>query len=40
MPLSSRLIKEMHKILLDNVRGQSKSSGEFKTEEGLESTAS
>lgn len=33
LPLSVRLIKEMHKILLDNVRGQNKSSGEFKTEQ-------
>lgn len=33
LPLSVRLIKEMHKILLDNVRGQTKSPGEFKTEQ-------
>lgn len=33
LPLSVRLIKEMHKILLDNVRGQNKSPGEFKTEQ-------
>lgn len=33
LPLSSRLIKEMHKILLDNVRGQTKNPGEFKTEQ-------
>lgn len=33
LPLSVRLIKEMHKILLDNVRGQNKSLGEFKTEQ-------
>lgn len=33
LPLSSRLIREMHKILLDNVRGQAKSPGEFKTEQ-------
>ena len=33
LPLSTRLIKEMHKILLDNVRGQNKSPGEFKTEQ-------
>lgn len=33
LPLSVRLIKEMHKILLDNVRGQSKSPGEFKKEQ-------
>lgn len=31
LPLCVRLIKEMHKILLDNVRGQTKSPGEFKT---------
>lgn len=29
-PLSSRIIKEMHKILLSNVRGSSKRPGEFK----------
>ncbi len=33
LPLSIRLIKSMHKILLDNVRGQSKNPGEFKTEQ-------
>lgn len=33
LPLSVRLIKEMHKILLDNVRGQNKSPGGFKTEQ-------
>lgn len=33
LPLSVRLIKEMHKILLDNVRGKNKSPGEFKTEQ-------
>lgn len=33
LPLSVRLIKEMHKILLDNVRGQNKSPEEFKTEQ-------
>ena len=33
LPLSVRLIKEMHRILLDNVRGQSKSPGVFKTEQ-------
>ena len=33
LPLSSRLIREMHKILLDNVRGQTKTPGEFKTEQ-------
>ena len=33
LPVSVRLIKEMHKILLDNVRGQNKSPGEFKTEQ-------
>lgn len=30
IPLSSRLIKEIHKILMDNVRGANKSPGEFK----------
>lgn len=30
LPLISRLIKEMHKILLNNVRGQKKNPGEFK----------
>lgn len=33
LPLSIRLIREMHKILLDNVRGQTKTPGEFKTEQ-------
>lgn len=33
LPLSIRLIKSMHKILLDNVRGQTKTPGEFKTEQ-------
>lgn len=31
IPLSSRLIKEMHKILLNNVRGEKKQPGVFKT---------
>ena len=30
LPLSSRIIKEMHKILLSNVRGRDKNPGEFK----------
>ncbi|MGZ7196479.1 Fic family protein, partial [Streptococcus pyogenes] len=30
LPLSNRIIKEMHKILLDNVRGSSKNPGNFK----------
>ncbi|MGF3073192.1 Fic family protein [Facklamia sp. P13069] len=30
LPLSSRIIKDMHKILLNNVRGSSKRPGEFK----------
>ena len=30
LPLISRLIKEMHKILLNNVRGKTKNPGEFK----------
>lgn len=33
LPLSVRLIKEMHKILLDNVRGKTKTPGEFKTKQ-------
>lgn len=31
LPLSNRIIKEMHKILLNNVRGNSKNPGKFKT---------
>lgn len=30
LPLSSRIIKEMHKILLNNVRGSKKNPGNFK----------
>ncbi|HEM3688568.1 Fic family protein [Streptococcus parauberis] len=30
LPLSNRIIKEMHKILLNNVRGSSKNPGNFK----------
>ncbi|MBS4900221.1 MAG: Fic family protein [Clostridiales bacterium] len=33
LPLSSRLIKEIHAILLDNVRGSTKSPGKYKTEQ-------
>lgn len=33
LPLSSRLIKDMHKILLNNTRGASKRPGEFKTQQ-------
>ena len=31
LPLCARLIKETHKILMTNVRGQEKSPGEFRT---------
>lgn len=31
LPISSRLIKSIHKILLDNVRGEHKMPGEFRT---------
>ncbi|PTE69414.1 Fic family protein [Staphylococcus devriesei] len=31
LPLSGRIIKEMHSILLDNVRGNSKRRGKYKT---------
>lgn len=30
LPLSTRLIKEIHKVLLSNVRGSTKNPGEFK----------
>lgn len=33
MPLCTRVIKEMHSILLDNVRGSSKRPGEFKRQQ-------
>ena len=33
LPLSSRLIKAIHKILLNNTRGASKQPGEFKTQQ-------
>ena len=33
LPLTSRIIKEMHKILLNNVRGSSKNPGEFKRQQ-------
>ena len=33
LPLSSRLIKIIHKILLNNARGASKRPGEFKTQQ-------
>lgn len=31
LPISSRLIKKIHQILLDNVRGEHKQPGEFRT---------
>jgi len=31
LPLSSRLIREAHKIILENVRGKNKQPGEFRT---------
>ena len=33
LPLSGRIIREMHKILLDNVRGESKRPGEYKRQQ-------
>ena len=33
LPLTSRVIKEMHKILLNNVRGSSKNPGKFKRQQ-------
>ena len=33
LPLCSRLLKDIHKILLDNVRGKTKHPGELKTEQ-------
>jgi len=33
LPLSGRIIKEMHKILLNNVRGESKRPGEYKRQQ-------
>lgn len=33
LPLTSRIIKEMHKILLNNVRGSSKNPGKFKRQQ-------
>ena len=33
LPLTSRIIKDMHKILLNNVRGSSKNPGKFKRQQ-------
>lgn len=33
LPLSGRIIREMHKILLDNVRGSTKKPGEYKRQQ-------
>ena len=33
LPLSGRIIREMHKILLDNVRGSTKRPGEYKRQQ-------
>ena len=40
LPLCSRLLKDIHKILLDNVRGKTKHPGEFKTKQNYVGSSS